>query len=324
MQAQTDTIQALSSRPDITGIGMRSDLVSMLMPFFPEDRGLTSFEAVIDGYKISMHCEHGSGALATSADRKLLNLLAGAVAYHIRTGHSPSRHISIDTRTMVEALRGDTTFGGSDYQRILASLERLMATVIETEMPLGDDVSRRRRFRWIDAFEHDDRDLVGGRRMLGLKISISEDAFLWMTRSLGFDIERERFQAITSTKSSLWRIYEICLAHLMNRGDPARIGLADLRDRIPLGSELKLFKSRTLRSAFDAVKSRPAMAGHIRLSLERQTEDGFETIDFRTRARLDEVFVRVKPGPSTLPRLNRIISRNAGSPLPPLPPEDAT
>lgn len=311
MQARLDTIQA-QSRPETTPpIGMRSDLVSMLMPFFPDDRTLRTFETEVGGYRISMHCEQDDGALATPADRKILNLLAGAVAYHIRSGKEPSRHIGLDTRTIVEALRGETVFGGSDYTRVLDSLDRLMATVIETEMPLGDGVSRRRRFRWIDAYEHDDKETPGGRRMLGLKISISEDVFLWMTRTLGFDITRERFQSITAARSSVWRVYEICLAKLMSENDSARISIAELRDRIPLSSELKIFKARTLRSAFAAVAEKPEMAGHLRLSLERQTENGFEEIDFKKRARLETLFVRIRPGPSSLPALNRILPVHA-------------
>jgi len=310
MQAPLEPISA-QARPGVDSpMGMRSDLVSMLMPFFPDDRTLQTFETEVGGYRISMHCEQDDGVLATPADRKILNLLAGAVAYHIRSGKEPSRHIALDTRTMVEALRGEAVFGGNDYTRVLDSLNRLMATVIETEMPLGDGISRRRRFRWIDAYEHDDKETPGGRRMLGLKISISEDAFLWMTRTLGFDITRERFQTITSTRSSIWRVYEICLAKLMSERGAARISLAELRDRIPLSSELKIFKTRTLRSAFSAVSEKPEMAGHLRLSLERQTENGFEEIDFRKRVRLESIFVRIRPGPTSLPALNRILPVN--------------
>lgn len=143
--------------------------------------------------------------------------------------------------------------------------------------------------------------------MLGLKISISEDAFLWMTRTLGFDITRERFHSITSSKSSVWRVYEICLAHLMSQGEPARISIMELRDRIPLGSPLKTFKARTLRSVFAAVQDTPEMAGHLSLTLERKTEFGFEEIDFSTRAQLEALYVRIRPGPESLPVLNRII-----------------
>jgi len=96
----------------------------------------------------------------------------------------------------------------------------------------------------------------------------------------------------------------------MSERGAARISLAELRDRIPLSSELKIFKTRTLRSAFSAVSEKPEMAGHLRLSLERQTEDGFEEIDFSKRVRLESIFVRIRPGPTSLPALNRILPVN--------------
>lgn len=292
-------------------IGMRTDLVSMLMPFFPDDKGRTCFETMVDGYKITVTSDTEGIPVATSTDRKLLTLLAGSVARHIRAGHAPTRHIELDMRAVLEALSGNNVVGGSDYQRIVDRMTRLMSSVIETEMPLGDGIARRRRFRWVDAFEHDTRDTTHGRRMLSLRVSISEDAFRWMTRSLGFDMAQKSYRRITASRSSVWRIYEICLAHLMRSDEiPARIGLDDLRRRVPITSELKTFKSRTLKSAMTTIAASPEMSNHIDLCLERQTETGFEPIPFTRRVALDSLYVRIRPGRRGLPALDCILPQD--------------
>lgn len=293
-------------------LDMRSDLHCMLMPFFPEEASLREFETRLNGYSIKISTDHPDMSIATPSDRKILNLLAGAIARNIRSGGEPSRHVAIDTRTIIETLTDEGSVGGSQYARVLDRLKRLMATVIETEMPLGDGVSRRRRFRWIDAFEHDDKELPGGLKMLGLRITISEDAFLWMTRSLGFDISRRDFHVLTSSRSSIWRIYEICLARLIaNQGTTTHIQIEDLRTRVPISSPLKTFKSRTLRSAFDAISSHAEMSEHIQLSLAQKTKGGdYETIDFSKRARLDNLYVAVRRGRAPLPHLNRILAQS--------------
>lgn len=291
-----------------TGIAaMRSDLTSMLLPFFPEDRGLTRYRTEIGGYIVDLSCDEGY-TIATASDRKVLNCIGAAIAGAIRAGREPSRHVEMEVRPMLEALSPDAVMGGADYQRIRERLTRLMATVIETEMPIADDVRRRRRFRWIDAFEHDDKITPNGRKILSLRISLSEDAFRWMTTSLGFDISTRDFQAITSARSSIWRIYEICLATLARAETRTTcISIDELRSRIPISSELKVFKSRTLRAALEAIEQTPEMSARITARLERKTEKGFTPIDFSKRAPLDSLYVRVGPGTSPLPSLNRLL-----------------
>jgi hypothetical protein len=285
----------------------------MLMPFFPEEPGLREYNASLNGYAIRITADDPNIPIATPHDRKILNLLAGALAHNIRAGEAPTRHVVIDTRTLVETLSDGGAIGGSQYNLVLDRLKRLMSTVIETEMPLGDGIQRRRRFRWIDAFEHDDKDLPGGRKMLGLRITISEDAFDWMTRSLGFDISRREFHALTSYRSSIWRIYEICLVRLItHRGNTVHIPIDDLRIRIPIASQLKLFKSRTLKTALREIPENPEMSAHIRVELARKTSEGFEVIDFSQRARLDTLYVRVSRGSGPLPHLNTILAHSEG------------
>lgn len=300
---------APSARAVSNGAGpmLRSDIASMLMPFFPEDRALTRYVTEINGYSVMITSDEGR-TIATSSDRKILNFLAGALADAIRSGRTPSRHIEIELRPMIETLSQDSVTGGAEYQRIRDRLSRLMATVIETEMPIGDGIKRRRRFRWIDAFEHDDKETPGGRKILDLRISLSEDAFHWMTRSLGFDMTRNDFQAITATRSSAWRIYEICLASLANApGRTVAIPIAEIRDRVPISSELKIFKSRTLRSALDAIAENPGMSSRIMARLATPGRRGMEIVDFSRRLPLDQVYVLVAPGKRALPVMNRLI-----------------
>ena len=290
---------------------MRSDIYSMLMPFFPEDKGLREYETEVGGYAIRISTDVPESEIATPSDRKILNILAGAIARDIRSGSIPTRHIEIDTRAIIEALDFGSA-GGSQYARLLSRLDRLMATIIETEMPLGTGISRKRRFRWIDAYEHDASQTPVGRRLLKLKITISEDAYHWMTRTLGYDISRETFHSLTAPRSSYWRIYEICLARLIAaEGRTVHVGLEQLRRRVPISSSLKHFKSRTLRAAFEVIGAHPVMSTHLSLHLARRGATGYEPIDFSTRAKLDDLHVAVRKGPAPLPSLNRILAEDA-------------
>lgn len=289
-------------------LAMRADLTSMLMPFFPEDGGHNAFMAVVGGHKVTMHVEGDHTHVATSSDRKVLNFLAATLARAIRSGQEPSRHIEVETKLLIDALRADGVSGGAEYGRVIERMNRLMATIIETEAPLGDGVARRRRFRWIDAYEHDDRETAGGRKILAMRVSLSEDAFHILTRSLGYDIAAEDFRAITATRSSSWRIYEICFALLArSRQGMTTIPLADLRNRVPISSELKVFKSRTLRTAFRAIEASPRMSAHIAVDLVRVRDGAYEPIEFSARAPLDEIHVRIRRGTGPLPRMSVLI-----------------
>lgn len=308
----------------VTPAAMRSDVASMLMPFFPDDRSLTTYTTTIDGYGVTISSDDGQ-AIATSNDRKILNFLAGAIARKLRAGEPPSRDVSIEVREMIAAINSEGGVpGGTDYQRIRERLGRLMATVIETDMPIGDGVRRRRRFRWIDAFEHDDQLTPGGRKIIAINISVSKDAFEWFTRTLGFDTSAHEFQRITSGRSSIWRIYEICLATIAQAKDrTVLIPISDLRDRVPIISELKVFKARTLKGAIEAINNSPEMASRITVRLERRTARGFEPVaehkpspDLTSepaerqktpRVPLTDFFVRVGPGKGAMPRFDRLI-----------------
>ncbi len=286
---------------------MRSDLETMLLPFFPED-GQEDFITQVGDYTVRMHSSVPGTRIATATDRKVLNLLAAQIGTAIRAGTPPSRHVEIGVRDIMEAISYDPTLGGSEYARITERLERLAATWITTEMPIGDDVSRKRQFRWIDAFEQDVQAGGAGQKVLRLKITLSEDAFRWILGMEGFEIPRDEFRTLTASRPSSWRVFEICLARLIrNGGEPVWIPLDELRRRIPIASDLKVFKARTLKSSMAAIAENPQMSGAISLSLEAETEDGFAAIAPRQRVRLDKVHVCVRKGPLPLPEIDRLL-----------------
>ena len=288
--------------------GMRSDLDIMLLPFFPDEAGLESFTTEIEGYRITMRSEIEGGRIATSSDRKILNLLAAQIGHTIRMGNTPSRHVRIETRDMIDAIACDGVTGGSEYHRITERLHRLASTRIFAEKTLGENLTRERHFSWIDAFEQDVYHTPGGRKILALKISLSEDAFEWITRNEGFEMSREDFHALTASRSSSWRIYEICLAHLVRSdGRPVWISIDELRRRVPISSDLKVFKARTLKMAMAAVAENSQMARMLSLTLERKKDTGFRELVGKERVPLDQVHVCVRKGPAPLPEISQLI-----------------
>lgn len=280
---------------------MRTDTASMLLPFFPEERGLTRFESEVAGHKIVITTLSDTIPIATTTDRKILTFIAGAVARMIRDGHAPNRFIELDARDIVLALHGDTVTGGSDYQRIKDRMRRLENTIIETEMPIGNDTVSLSEFRWLNQVKYIARDTSGGRQLIAMRVEISEPAFRWMTLRLGIDIGQREYQKITASRSSVWRIYEICLAQLLENGEPARIHIDELRERVPIRSELKIFKTRTLRTAMQTIMNTPEMSGRIRIHLEQRTDDGFVPTSFSRRAHLDRLFIRIRASSGRLP-----------------------
>ncbi|WP_175479059.1 replication initiator protein A [Rubrimonas cliftonensis] len=289
-------------------IAMRNDISLMLLPVFVDGPG--PIDAEFDGHRLRVYVEGDDGRMASPTDRKILNFLAGAIAARIRSGQAGSRHIRIETRPLIEALRADGVVGGAEYERLIASLKRLMGTVIETTMPLGDGVSRERRFRWVDAYEHDNHTTSGGKSILSLQITLSDDAFMWMTRTLGFEVAQPEFAAVTASRSSAWRIYEICFAQLIQaKSATSAIHIDDLRRRVPISAPLKVFKSRTLRTAMETIAATPEMNAHIRLLLERRTPKGFEEVDFAKRVSHDDLFVRIMRGRRAWPAMNVLLSQ---------------
>ena len=287
---------------------MRSDLDTMLLPFFPEASGGTEFSTEIAGTRVRLHVTDATQQIATPVDRKILNLLAARIGDTIRTGGTPSRRVLVGVRDMIDALASAGECGGSDYGRITERLERLAATRVVVETPLSEAISRRRQFNWIDGFEQDVLQTPGGKRLLRLKITLSEEAFRWITRHEGFDVPQDEFQALTASRSSVWRIYEICLALLLRAGgEPVRIDLDELRRRVPISSDLKVFKARPLKAALTAIASDLQMSRAMAARLERRTAEGWRPLGPRERAPLHELAVCVRRGADPLPEITRLL-----------------
>jgi hypothetical protein len=299
-------VRDIAKRPAAT---MRTDLNSMLLPLFAEDSRFKEFSASLDGWKIKIRSKKGGRSIAGATDRKLLSLLAGYVATMIRENTPVSRHISVDVAGLMQDMFGETVHGGADYARLTERLGRLKATVLETEavLPCGD--IRHRLFSWLDKVQYDRSEGPGGRKINDLKISFSEDAFEWITRAAGIDMPPAAYQSVGASRISSWRIYEICLARLISSGkEHTWISLLDLRDRIPITSELKVFKSRTLRLAMSAIEGSEDMSGHIRLHLARREGDQWKEVAFSDRGALSNLVVVISKGPKPLPRSTPLLA----------------
>jgi len=296
-------------------LGVRQDLLTMSLPFFPDEDAGNAFKTTVAGTKVTIGNDR-NGRMALPGDRKILNILSSVVAQQIRTGHVSSRHIVIDTRIVLSANSGSTP-GGSDYARLDERLQRLMGTFIETEEVLDSGRLRKRRFRWIASYEHDrnpDTQTVNR-----LKISLSEEAYAWITQTLGFETPNEEFQTITARQSSTWRIYEVALSRLvMNQGRTVRIELSELRDRVPRTCPLKMFKSRILKKAMDAISECPLTSQKVSLSLEVRDETGATYTPLPPGKRcpdLGRLVLRVDPGPGPLPTPDILLPKPAAREL---------
>ena len=295
---------------------MRSDIETMLMPLFPEDAE-HSHAVHIGGVSYTLYTTDPAVGLARPADRRVINLLAARVADLIHAGEPPTRHLRIGVKDLLEAISGESTGGGSDYARITERLHRLAATRIRTEgeSPLGPDVDRIRDFAWIDAWQQDIQQYGQRARVLAIMISLSEDALSWILHAQGFMVSKDTFADLSSVSSSAFRIYEICLAQLLSHGgSEAFIQMDELRRRIPMSSDLKTFKSRTLRRALDAIAHHTPMNRCLTLSLRRRDGDRFDRIDFSQRARHADVYIGIARGPDAprnIDRLSRLLEGTA-------------
>ncbi len=296
--------------------GVRNDLNTMLLPMFTEQAEATSFQTEVDGCILTMQSGDGEFRLPTALDRKILNLLAAHVRDVIRSGGRPTRHILVHRQELLDLLNGSGTHaGGADYRRLNERLNRLLSARIIAERAVNAQTSRRRHFRWIDAFEEELRQTGRGKELVRLKISLSEDAFSWITRNEGFDMTHQQFSAITSSGASISRIFDICLAKLVYaRGEDVYMQIDDLRRRVPISAHLRSFKSRTLKNAMSAISASPDMSRLVSLELCKRAADGFHPLDGQTR--LENVYLRVSKGPGSLPSIDCLLPEDRQDGLP--------
>lgn len=286
--------------------GVRTDLNSALLPIFAENQDATAFEATVDGYKLTIYSDADNVRLPTSLDWKILKLLAAHIRDVIRAGGTPSRQIIVHRQDLLSLLNGANNAGGADYRRLLERLNRLFTVRIVAERELDEETSRRRHFRWIESFEEDFQHTGRGKELVRLKITLSTDAFRWITRHEGFDLSHQEFTAISKSSASVSRVFDICLARLVHaRGEDVYIQIDDLRRRVPITSSLRHFKSRTLKAALQEIETNRSMARLLTARLVRQTADGFEPVS--GRAPLESLHVHVAKGSAPLPSVNCLI-----------------
>jgi len=287
--------------------GVRSDLNTILLPLFSEQPEATSARVEIDGVVLSMHTDDEGVRLPTTLDWKILNLLSAHVRDAIRLSGRPTRHITVWRQDLLDLMkRHNGAAGGADYKRLTDRLQRLLSVRIVAERRLDGSTSRRRHFRWIDAFEEDLRETGRGKELVKIKISLSEDAFAWITRHQGFDMSHQEHLALSSSSASISRIFSIALAKLVSsQGCPVFMQIDDLRRRIPLNSELKSFKAKTLKTAIKQIAANPSMSRLLSLELCRTTDDGFVPLAGRTP--LDQIYLKIKKGPGDLPSVDCLL-----------------
>lgn len=285
--------------------GVRTDLTTLL-PIFAERPNSAEFEATVDGYRLTIYSDDEGIRLPTSLDHKILTLLAAHIRDVIRAGGTPSRQIYVHRQELLNLLYGSNNVGGADYKRLIERLNRLFAVRIVAEHALDENTSRRRHFRWIESFEEDFQHTGRGKELVRLRITLSTDAFRWITRHEGFDLSHQEFTAISRSGASVSRVFDICLARLVYaRGEDIYIQIDDLRRRVPISSSLRHFKSRTLKAALDEIETNQGMARLLSARLVRQTEAGFEPVV--GRAPLDSLYVHVSRGSAPLPPVNCLI-----------------
>lgn len=273
----------------------RSYPSTMLMPFFPEPTGASQYHTDLGSTTVSIFVEGETDTIATPSDRRILHILPAILKRQIDEGNV-SRHLTIKVSELIIQSSEAVLLGGEDYTRIREKLERLMATVIETSELMPNGMRRTKRFRWVDKFQYDSDGKNIGPSTHSVTITLSEDVYSMMVDGTGFDTPNDVYRSVVSQPSSTWRIYEICLATvLQNDLQESVIPMSELHMRIPLQCPLKNFRSRALKNAMNIIAQHEEMSRRIKLALVRKTDDGFEEVPAGKRVLLTDVFIQITP-----------------------------
>jgi len=286
--------------------GIRNDLNTMLLPMFAEHQDAGRFETEIDDCRLEIYSDDDKVGLPTALDRKILTLLAAHVRDVIQSGGEPRQDIFVHRQDLLSLLNGSNNVGGKDYKRLEERLQRLRSVRIVAERSLDATTTRRTQFSWIQGFEEDFHHTGRGKELVRLRITLSQEAFRWITRHQGFDMSHQDFTAISKSSASVSRVFDICLARLVYaEGRDVYIQIDDLRRRIPISSPLRHFKSRTLKAALKEIAENKSMSRILTASLVKKTETGFEEVTGRTQ--LESLYLKVAKGPAPLPSVNCLI-----------------
>jgi len=185
---------------------------------------------------------------ATIYDKDILIYVVSQIMHGLNRGERVERRIRFNPRDLLIFVNRGT--GGKDYEAFCEALDRLMGTVIKTnitthgtdsDVPLGAE----ERLGWFHLIEsahvHRKNDEPGG-RIMSAEIEISEWIFNSIRRKSVLTLHRDYFRL---RKPIERRVYEIARKMCGARPD-FEIGLEKLLKRTGARTELKRFR-HTLR-----------------------------------------------------------------------------
>ncbi len=186
---------------------------------------------------------------ATIYDKDILIYVVSQIMHKLNRGEGVSRRLQFNPRDLLIFVNRGT--GGKDYEAFCAALDRLMGTVIKTnittvgEGPDHVDIGGEERLGWFHLIEsaHINRknDDAGG-RILSAEIQISEWIFNSIRRKSVLTLHRDYFRL---RKPIERRVYEIARKMCGAKAE-FEIGLEKLLKRTGARTELKRFR-HTLR-----------------------------------------------------------------------------
>ena len=186
---------------------------------------------------------------ATIYDKDILIYVVSQIMHRLNRGEQVERRIQFNPRDLLIFVNRGT--GGKDYEAFCEALDRLMGTVIKTNIttegegpdtvPMGDE-ERLGWFHLIESAHINRKNGEAGGRILSAEIQISEWIFNSIRRKSMLTLHRDYFRL---RKPIERRVYEI--ARKMCGARPEfEIGLEKLLKRSGARTELKRFR-HTLR-----------------------------------------------------------------------------
>lgn len=182
---------------------------------------------------------------ATIYDKDILIYVVSQIMHRLNRGEHVSRRLQFNPRDLLIFVNRGT--GGKDYDAFCEALDRLMGTVIKTnistvgegpdEVPIGDE-ERLGWFHLIESAHVNRKNGEQGGRILSAEIQISEWIFNSIRRKSVLTLHRDYFRL---RKPIERRVYEI--ARKMCGARPEfEIGLEKLLKRTGARTELKRFR----------------------------------------------------------------------------------
>ena len=188
---------------------------------------------------------------ATIYDKDILIYVVSQIMHKLNQGERVNRTIRFNPRDLLIFVNRGT--GGKDYDAFCEALDRLMGTVIKTNItthgensviPLGDEEGIG-YFHLIEKAHVQRKNGVEGGRIMWAEIEISEWVFNSIRRKSVLTLHRDYFRL---RKPIERRVYEIA-RKLCGSKDRQEIGLEKLFKRTGTQSELKKFRMMVKETA---------------------------------------------------------------------------